>query len=220
MLSLKNVLLQFVILFYLGSLTSAQDQKPLSDAGTATCEYPQSAGLGAWVSSPAGFAAAVEIRTAVSGREDQRHCTTAWILHVRSKDEKSSDLTVAEREDVPEDPEWVQENSFEIVEWSHDGSMLLATQIQVQGDWDESTPIVYDFHSSTYWRVPLHPIFAKLIPPGCPVVFRPLRFQESDSILIAAMSTEEDLAPQTKRCFATSTWKLNFRQNTISSTHP
>ena len=63
-------------------------------------------------------------------------------------------ITIAEREVVSEDNEWVQENSFEVNAWSSDGCLLLASQVEAQGDWDETTPIVYDFNSGQHWRSP------------------------------------------------------------------
>jgi hypothetical protein len=101
------------------TLGSAQDGKPLADAGTTICNEPQQGGgLGKWVTSKQGFSAAVELRVTVSGKDEQRHCTTSWILRARRHGDQPQSITIVERDDVPEDNEWVQENSFEIMAWS------------------------------------------------------------------------------------------------------
>ena len=195
----------------------AQGGKPLADAGTTMCEESQhGGGIGKGVKSKVGFSAAVELRVSVVGKDKQRHCTTSWILHVRGQDGQPRSVSVGERDDVPEDNEWVQENSFEIIAWSPDGSMLLASEIEAQGDWDETTPVIYDFNSSHHWHVQLHPLFKKLIGPDCYVVYRPLGFAQDGRVLLSAMSTDDDREPGTKPCFVTSQWYLDFRRNTIS----
>jgi hypothetical protein len=198
----------------------ASDAKPLSGAGTTTCAEPQYGGIGQWVTSKRGFAAAVEVRANVVGTGKQRRCTTAWILHVRKPDGKSQTMTVEDREDSPKDNEWYQENSFEIDAWSRDGSMLLASQIEAQGDWDETTPIIYDFESGKYWNPQLYPLFKKFIVADCNVVYRPQGFAQDGRVLISAMSTDDDREPGTKPCFTTSRWYLDFRKNTISRASP
>jgi hypothetical protein len=199
----------------------AQDSRPLADAGTTTCAEPQSGGgVGKWVTSNRGFAAAVELRVKIVGAEKQRHCTTSWILHVRRQNGQPESITVAEREDAPEDNEWVQENSFEVNAWSSDGSILLASQIEAQGDWDETTPIVYDFNTGQHWSPQLYPLFKKFIHADCHVVYRPLGFAQDGRVLISAMSTDEDREPGTKACFGDSRWYLDFRNNAISRALP
>jgi hypothetical protein len=199
----------------------AQDGRPLADAGTTICAEPQSgSGVGKWVTSKRGFSAAPELRLKVVGAEKMRHCTTSWILHVRREDRQLESITVAERQDVPQDNEWVQENSFEVNAWSSDGSMLLASQIEAQGDWDETTPIVYDFNSGRHWHPQLYPMFKKYIPGDCYVVYRPLGFVQDGRVLISAMSTDDDREPGTKPCFGSSRWYLDFRNNTISRASP
>jgi hypothetical protein len=128
--------------------------------------------------SAGGSSAAVELRASVTGSGIHRRCVTSWKLHVRGKDAKEQVITVAERTDSPDDNEWVRESSFEIKAWSKDGNMLLTSQIQAQGDWDETTPIVFDFNTNKYWRVELYPLFKALIPSDCYVVYRVLRFND------------------------------------------
>ena len=203
------------------AIALARDSKPLSDAGTTTCETPDSGGgIGAWVTSRAGFAAAPEIRAKVTGRGKERHCTTSWILHLRQKDGRTHSITVAEREDVPEDNEWMQENSFEIRGWSLDGSTLLTSLIEAQGDWDETTAVIYDFDARKHWRVPLYPLFKELIQPECYVVYRPLRFAQNGEVLVWVSSTDNDREPGTNACFGESLWRLDFRHNSIARVSP
>jgi hypothetical protein len=137
-------------------------------------------------------------------------------LHLRGKDGKERTVSVAQRDDSPEDNEWVEENSFWIDAWSSDGTMVLASQVEAQGDWDKTTPIVYDFKTKTYKRVDLFPLFKRLIATDCYVVYRALRFSGDGMVLISAMSTDDDREPGTKACFVESRWKLDFERNTIS----
>jgi hypothetical protein len=199
----------------------AQGGKPLADAGTTICAESQSGGgIGKWVISKRGFSAAVELRVNIVGADKQRHCTTSWILHVRRPGGQPQSIIVADREDAPEDNEWFQENSFEIDAWSSDGSMLLASQIEAQGDWDETTPIIYDFNSGQHWHLPLYPLFKRLIGVDCGIVYRALGFAQDGRVLISAMSTDDDREPGTKPCFGSSRWYLDFRHNTISRASP
>jgi hypothetical protein len=212
-----------IAIFLLGcKVALAQDGRPLADAGTTTCAEPQSGGgMGKWVTSKQGFSAAVELRVSVFvGTDKQRHCTTSWILHVRKRDGQPQSITVAEREDVPQDNEWIQENSFEINAWSSDGSLLLASQIEAQGDSDETTPIIYDFNSSQHSHLRLYPLFKKLIGADCYVVYRPLGFAQDGRVVISAMSTDDDREPGTKPCFGSSRWYVDFQRNTISRASP
>jgi hypothetical protein len=200
---------------WLLTLAIGQDSKPLADAGVSICFGNAGGGMSAWVTSQKGFAAAVDLRRKITGTGAKRNCTTSWVLHVRDQKGASRTIVVAEREDNPEDNEWTQENSFEIDAWSQDGNMILTSQIEAQGDWDETTPGVYDFRSGKYWRVELYPLFEKHIPRDCYVVYRPLRFGENGTVLIWASSTDNDREEGIKRCFPESTWRLDFHQRTL-----
>jgi hypothetical protein len=197
-------------------LAAAQDNKPLTDAGTTTCESVSGGGTGKWVTSKAGFSVAVELRLKMTGTDKQRRCITSWVLHIRDQNKRPKSITVAEREDRPEDNEWVQENSFEINAWSKDGKLALISQIEAQGDWDETTPIIYDFQSKKHWRIELNPLFKKLIPAECYLLYRPIRFADDERVIISASSTDTDREPGTKPCFGESLWQLNFRRRSIA----
>jgi len=203
-------------LLCVSTLCLAEECKPLADAGVVSCEGASSGGgISKWVTSATGVSAAVELRVAVTGSGNHRRCVTSWNLHVRGKDRKQLTVTVAEREDHPGDDEWVQENSFEMEAWSRDGKMLLLSQIESQGDWDETTPITFDFDSGSFRRVELHSLFKKRIPPDCYVVYRALRFSNDGRVLISAVSTDDDRESGTKPCFAESLWKLNAQDSSI-----
>lgn len=221
LLQARWVLGGIVILLLGWKLVLAQGGKPLADAGITTCDEPQSGGgTGKWVTSKRGFSAAVELRVNIVGADKQRQCTTSWILHVRKPGGQPQSITVADRQDGPEDNEWVQENSFEINAWSSDGSMLLTSQAEAQGDWDETTPIIYDFNSNQHWRSELQPLFKKFIVADCYVVYRALGFAQDGRVLISAMSTDDDREPVTKPCFGSSRWYLDFRHKTVSRASP
>ena len=207
-----------ILLLSLCALSSvgAEESKPIAQAGTVTCDYPQGSGISKWVTSKSGFSAAAELQSKISGVGEQRHCITSWRLHVRNKDGQQRVIGIAERDDQLEDDEWIEENSFEIDAWSRDETMLLASQIEVQGDWDETTPIIFDFKSGRYWRVELDPFFKRKIPSDCFVVYRTLRFSEDGKVVISAMSTDDDREPGTKACFPESLWKLDFRLGIIT----
>jgi len=195
---------------------AAEETKPLADAGTVTCEDHARAGSLKWVTSIAGYAVAPELSVSIAGTGDSRHCITDWKLHVRGKDGKGRTVPVAQRDDSPEDAEWVEENSFEIDAWSNDGTMVLASQVEAQGDWDETTPIVFDFKANAFYRVELFALFKKLFPSDCYVVYRALGFSDDRRVLISAMSTDDDREPGTKACFPERRWKLDYIRNRIS----
>jgi len=200
----------------LSPVLCAEQSKPIADAGTVTCDYPGNGGMGKWVTSSSGASAAVELNVKLTGTGDRRHCVTTWNLHVRNKAGIQRTIGVAQRDDQPDDDEWIEENSFEIDAWSKDGQMVLASQIEAQGDWDETTPIIFDFNSSRFWRVELFPLFRAMIPPNCSVIYRSLRFTPNGSVLISATSTDDDREPGSKACFPESNWTLDFRRSIIT----
>lgn len=173
------------------------------------------------MTSTAGYAAAVELLVTVTGTGENRNCVTSWRLHLRDTSGAKPTLTVAEREDKPEDNEWGQENWFEIIGWSRDGKRLVASQSEVEGDGDVSTPIVYDFVTGKHWRVELDPLFQEsYIPADCYVVYRVLGFDASGGVRIEAMSTDDDREAEQPPCFPDSRWVLDYQKNTIRRAIP
>lgn len=209
--SLSGLFLIFVV-----STFAAQEPKPLADAGIVTCDHPEAGGMSQWLTSRADFSAAVELRAVITGTGDQRHCITSWNLHVRGNGLTEKVIEVGQRDDHPDDNEWIEENSFDLDAWSPDGTMVLVSQIEAQGDWDETTPIIFDFRSGQHWRTELYPVFKKRIPKDCYVVYRALGFSKDGSVLISAMSTDDDREPGTRACFPESLWKLDFRSDAIT----
>lgn len=203
------------------SAFAAEEGKPLADAGTVTCDYSPPAGSQSqWVKSGAGFSASVEVQTSITGSGNNRHCVTSWKLHVHGKDGNEQVITVGQRDDIPNDNEWIQENSFQIDGWSNDGNILVTSQIQVQGDWDETTPILFDFTTKRYSRVDLYPLFKAMIPADCYVLYRVLGVSNDGTVSISAFSTDDDRDAGTPQCFADSRWKLDARNGTILRVAP
>jgi hypothetical protein len=213
--------LLFVLVLCVASCLSAEESKPLADAGTVTCDYSPPAGSRSqWVKSSAGYSAAVELQTAITGSGSHRRCVTSWKLHVRGRDGNERVITVGQRDDTPDDTEWIQENSFQIDGWSKDGNIVVTSQIQAQGDWDETTPILFDFTTKRYSRVELFPLFKVMIPADCYVVYRVIGVSNNGTVLISASSTDDDRDSGTPQCFAESRWKLDSRNRTISRVLP
>jgi hypothetical protein len=100
------------------------------------------------------------------------------------------------------------------------GNLLLASQIEAAGDWDETTPIIYDFSTGSYRRIELAPIFGQMTPANCYVVYYPLSFDDSGNLVISAMSTDTDREPGTPACFPERLWRFDLRTNTISRMKP
>ena len=199
----------------------AEEHKPLAEAGTVTCDYsPPTGNRSQWVTSSAGFSAAVELKTAITGSGSNRRCVTSWNLHLRRKDGNEQVITVGQRDDTPDDNEWAQENSFQIDAWSEDGNLVVTSQIQVQGDWDETTPILYDFTRKNHSRVDLFPLFKSMIPADCYVLFRVLSISDDGTVLVSAFSTDDDREAGTPQCFAESRWKLDSRNGTVTRVAP
>jgi hypothetical protein len=213
--------LPFVLLLCVATCVFAEESKPLADAGTVTCDYSPPAGSRSqWVKSSAGFSAAVELQTAIIELGSHRRCVTSWKLHVRGKGGNEQVITVGQRDDTPDDTEWVQENSFQIDGWSKDGNIVVTSQIQAQGDWDETTPILFDFTTKRYSRVELFPLFKEMIPADCNVVYRVLGVSDNRTVLISAFSTDDDRDSGTPQCFAESRWRLDSRNRTVSRVAP
>lgn len=170
--------------------------------------------------SSAGYSAAVELQTAITGSGNRRDCVTSWKLHVRDKDGNEQIIEVAQRDDTPEDNEWIQENSFQIDGWSQDGTIVVTSQIQAQGDWDETTPILFNFVTKKFSRVELYPIFKAKIPADCYVLYRVLGVSNDGIVLISAFSTDDDRDPGTPQCFVKSRWRLNSQTMKVSRVAP
>jgi hypothetical protein len=86
--------------------------------------------------------------------------------------------------------------------WSKDGSLLLMSQIEAAGDWDQTTPVIYDIKNHEARLIVLSPLFEEFTPGNCPIFFRSLGFTRSGKVLLNVGSlNESELEPGEKSCF-------------------
>ena len=189
--------------------SSSADEKPLAAASAVSCEYA-GANTSRAVKSPRGYTAGLEIKAVRHGKGKRQRCLTSWILLVSGPDGRSNALEIQSREDKPSDNEWKYENSFELIGWSQNGVRLLAAVVTAGGDWDETTPVVYDFQQHKWWRVELAPVFEKVIPEDCPVYFRPTGFTKNGEVLILVAPFDDE-----DRCYKKSRWALDYKKQTV-----
>jgi hypothetical protein len=182
---------------------SAGDVQPIASADAVTCEDFGKKSSNP-VKSAAGFTAVVEVRAAREGNGQEQRCITSWILHVSGPHVAPKSIEVQSREDRPNDNDWGDENSFDVIGWSKDGIRILTSAVMAAGDWDETTPVIYDFQARKSWRVELDSVFSKVVPKGCLVYFRPIRLAANGGVLIFVAPREAE-----DRCFVTSIWSLN-----------
>src|SRR5437899_8164924 len=103
-------------------------------------------------------------------------------------------IVVQNSEDKLNDNEWGYEKSFDVIGWSKDGSRLLTAAVLAGGDWDETTPIIFDFETHKSWRVELAPVFRKFVRKGCLVYFRPVSLTSTGEAVIFVAPLEADNA--------------------------
>jgi len=209
---LHKKLLFMLILFSLATAfaqSPSADKRPLAAASAVSCEYP-GANTSRAVKSLRGFAVRAELKAVRHGKGKEQRCLTSWVLLVSGPDGISTPLEIQSREDRPGDNEWSYENSFELIGWSQDGVRFLAATVTAGGDWDETTPVVYDFQHHKWWRVELAPAFKKVIPTGCAVYFRPTGFTTNSEVLILAGPFDDE-----DRCFKKSRWALDYTKHSV-----
>jgi hypothetical protein len=102
------------------------------------------------------------------------------------------------------------EYSFEINGWSQDGKLLLLSMIAMAGDWDETTPVIYDVEKNKSYEVPLAPLFEQMTPKQCYPYFRALGFDPAHHVLLDAGDLNTDRGPGEKPCFPNSRWELDY----------
>jgi hypothetical protein len=188
-----------------------KNETVVAAASPVTCENA-GANTSESVKSSLGFVASVEVKATIHGAGKNKVCLTSWTLRVRDTNTPLASIEVESREDRPEDNEWSNENSFNVIGWSPDGARLLASTVAAAGDWDETTPVVYDFQRRKWWRVDLAPLFQKLVPHDCLVYFRPVGFTPTGKVAIFVDSFEHD-----RPCFRASHWTLDYEKQTIQS---
>lgn len=188
---------------------SAGDVTLIASSSAVTCE-DAGASTSKPVKSSAGFNATLEVKAVLEGKDKARRCLTSWILHVSGPGILSTSIEVQSREDKPSDNDYGDENSFEALGWSKDGTRLLVAAVMAAGDWDETTPVIYDFQNRKFWRVEIAPLFTKLIPKECDVYFRPVQFASTDAIEVFVAPLERD-----NSCFTSSLWSLDYEKKTV-----
>lgn len=157
------------------------------------------------------------IATGKSAEGDRTHrCRTDWKLHVAAPGEDSF------REFVVysyTDPEFSQvfggDSSIyfggELLEWSADGTMLLA-QIQISNyeDWYTRVPVVYRLNDRKWWATDLNKLYERQPRPNskpCALATRILGFAPDNRVLVEAEPFEW---ADVKNCLPKTTWLLDF----------
>jgi hypothetical protein len=204
----------------LSTRQSAEVAKPASgglrepvSTGNVRCDENWLSTRSADLISPSGVTASVELRgkMLVGKTTDDNRCKTTWILHLVGKG-TSQTIIIDTRDD-----ELYYEHIFEMDGWSKNGSLLLMSQIQTAGDWDETTPVVYDIQNQRMWRTELAPLFDKFTPKDCPVYFRTMGFASSGKIMLDVGSLDQsDPSPGEKPCFQNSLWELDYTQKRVT----
>jgi hypothetical protein len=195
-------------------------EQPVTTEPTVECSAQQSSGKSAEMISPSGARAFVTVSAKSlrrdSRNEDNSRCTVTWILHIGGPKESLHNVIVLERDDL-----WSEENTFDMIGWSRDGTRLLAATVIAAGDADETTPVVYDIASRKLYVVPLESLFAKIAPKDCPIYFRPLGFTPAGRVIVSVGAFETPyLDPGQKPCFAESSWELDYRIKRIRKASP
>jgi hypothetical protein len=163
------------------------------------------------VVSPAGFEAraSLQAKAAAGKSDDNQRCVTIWTVMVSRRGAPWRRVFHDQRDDD-------YEFSFEINGWSEDGKLLLLSMIAMAGDWDETTPVVYDAEKNKSYEIPLTPLFDHVTPKHCVLYFRPLGFSASHQVLLdVGPLNSDDLPPGQKPCFAESQWALDYVQKRV-----
>jgi hypothetical protein len=180
--------------------------------GGVECDRKRLTSRSADLISPKGILASVEINGEIlEGKTpNDNRCRTTWTLHLVSHNLNQT-VVVDSREDEP-----YNENTFQMNGWSRDGRFLLLSEIRAAGDWDETTPIVYDAEKRQLWRIELTPLFKDLTKENCPIYFRPLGFASEGKVLLDVGSLNaSDLDPGEKPYFESSRWELDYVQKQV-----
>jgi hypothetical protein len=187
-------------------------REPVS-TGNVQCDQNWLSSRSAELISPAGVRASVELRgkTLAGKTTEDNRCETTWILHLT--DQGPPQVFVVDTRD----DEWYYEHIFEMNAWSKDGTLLLMSQIEAAGDWDQTTPVIYNIQDHRMWLIELAPLFDNFTPKDCSLYFRPLGFTSSGKVLLNVGSlNESDLEPGEKPCFQNSRWELAYTQKRVS----
>jgi hypothetical protein len=186
-------------------------QKPASTDTVQCSDENLPASKSAVVLSPSGFEArlSLQAKAAPAKNDDNQRCVTTWSLMVGRKGAPLRRVFQDERNDD-------FEYSFEIDGWSEDGKLLLTSMIAVAGNWDETTPVIYDIERNKSYEIALTPLFDNVTPKNCTLYFRPLGFSATHQVLLDVGALDsDDLAPGEKPCFTESQWALDYLQRRV-----
>ncbi|HTC94548.1 MAG TPA: hypothetical protein VK699_14000 [Terriglobales bacterium] len=187
-------------------------QKPVSTDTVECGDEDMPASNSAVVLSPSGLQAKLRLqaKTVKAKSKDDWRCATTWTLLVNRRGTPLRTVFQEQRDD-----EWGNESSFEIDGWSEDGRFLLLSTATMAGDWDETTPVIYDAEKNKSYAIKLAPLFEALTPKDCLLYFRPLGFNASSQVLLDVGDLNYDRAPGEKACFPESRWELDYIQKRV-----
>jgi hypothetical protein len=210
------VLLFFSIGVQAQSTSHWPEDKPLASA-TISCgsQSPAKSGV---IKSPSANNASVEMQATVTQTSKGKHCETTWLLHVGGPQRSPKTIEVDSRADESADNDYGYENSFELIGWSQDGMLLLGSTVIAAGDFDETSPVVYDYSKDKWWKVSLTPLFQKLTAANCLLLFRPTGFTTDGKVLVFVGDPATDYG--NKPCIAAGRWVLDYEKKTITKFNP
>src|SRR5579859_6137787 len=187
-------------------------QKPVSTDIVECGDEDTPASKSALVVSPSGLQARLRLQAkAIKAKnKEDRRCATTWTLMAGSR---GAPLRIVFQEQ--RDDEWGNESSFEIEGWSEDSRFLLLSTATMAGDWDETTPVIYDAEKNKSYEIKLAPLFEAMTPKDCLLYFRPLGFNASNQVLLDVGDLNYNRAPGEKACFPESRWELDYIQKRV-----
>jgi hypothetical protein len=184
-----------------------KEQKPASTKAVDCIDKSSQALRSPIVIGPTGDRAFAEVRCDLVGAGTPIQWRTyIWSLHLAASGKPFSDHGVWRTRDS--NP---AEAQFEVFGWSADGNNLLAATVIAAGDWDETTPVIYSVKDDKLWRVPLEPLFKRIVTPKCLLHFDPLGFSRDGMIGLHVMGLETPYLDGQKPCIERGTWLLDFR---------
>jgi hypothetical protein len=185
-------------------------QKPVATDTVACTDENMPASKSDVVVSPSGLRARVSLqaKAAPGKNDDNQRCVTIWTAAVSRRGTGWRRVFEDQRNDD-------YEYSFEINGWSGDGKLLLMSMVGAAGDWDETTPVIYDADKNKSYEIELAPLFKAMTPKDCYPYFRPLGFNALHHVLLNAGDLETDRAPGEKPCFPNSLWELDYVQKRV-----
>ncbi|MGA8072222.1 MAG: hypothetical protein WB995_02030 [Candidatus Acidiferrales bacterium] len=188
-----------------------KEQNPISTKAVDCIDKPSQALRSPIVFGPTGNRAFAEVRCNLVGAGTPVEWRTyIWSLHLAASGKPFSDHEVWRTRDS--NP---AEAQFEVFGWSADGNNLLTATVMAAGDWDETIPAIYSLRDDKVWRVPLEPLFKRIVAPKCLLHFDPLGFSRDGMIGLDVMDLETPYLDGQKPCIERGTWLLDFRSSRV-----